>query len=138
MLRRAHCQPTAEAMLEHVYDLVVPTCTTACVRAATASWLASTFAGGSARRSMWELFAPLPPRAVAQRTTESYFDSLKKTVGFVQQEVVQWRESCELEHETAIPRIDGEPEARGAPHELVVLIAMGLRGRVREMVAGGA
>ena len=60
----------------------------------------------------------------------------------MQEEVVQWRAEHGLEHETAIPRIDGEPEARGAPHELVVLIAMGLQegilGKWLRVVLGDA
>jgi hypothetical protein len=137
-------EPTAEAMLELVYDLVVPSLHDCleCGLRPPAGWLPPNFGRASAKRSVWELFTPLPPRAAGTTHDEGYFDSLKKTVGFVQEEVVQWRAEHGLEHEAAIPRIDGEPEGRGAPHEFVVLIAMGLQegvlGKWLRVVLGDA
>ena len=134
--------PTAEAMLELVYDLVVPSLhdCLACGLRAPAGWLPK-FSEATARRSVWELFAPLPPRAPGGTHDEGYYDSLKKTVGFVQEAVAQWRAEHGLLHEASIP-IDGEPERRGAPHELVVLVAMGLQegmlGKWLRVVLGDA
>ena len=135
-------EPTAEAMLELVYDLVVPSLhdCLACELRAPAGWLPK-FSGATARRSVWELFAPLPPRVPGSTHDEGYYDSLKKTTGFVTEVVAQWRAEHGLEHEAAIP-IDGEPELRGAPHELVVLVAMGLQegvlGKWLRVVLGDA
>lgn len=134
--------PTAEAMLELVYDLVVPSLhdCLACGLRPPVGWLPG-FAGATARRSAWELFMPLPQHAVAAAHDEGYYDSLKKTAGFVHEEIVHWRAEHGLEHETAIP-VDGEPDLRGAPHELVVLIAMGLQegvlGKWLRVVLGDA
>lgn len=136
-------EPTAEAMLDLVYDLVVPSLHEAlsCGLRPPAGWLPR-FAGATvARRSVWELFAVLPPRVAGAAHDDGYYDSLKKTVGFVREAVAEWREEHGLEHETAIP-IDGEAELRGAPHELVVLIAMGLQegalGKWLRVVLGNA